>query len=603
MRTLMYKRQSLPGDNFLRSFLIAVISLLYTYALFFSPFSFNFEINSPGSNYILSFTGVLFCLYLIYGTLTSAETYMTIPAMAYILIVYCSATLLFYGSFSNEQLSIVLSLLFIFILFQLFNADFLRFMIFIFVSFTFIEASVLIYQWLSYRSFKNAFLFFNGSLHNSGILACFMVIHFPFLIYMIKRGVNSAITRALLTGGVILFVLFTIYITQSRTALVAFAFIIAVISLREGASYMRGLQLSGYVKLVIIILLIAALIAVFRTPFSGKQLSATGRMFIAEVSSRHLSDHFWFGHGLGSFSLDYPKWQITYFKNTPSPPESYILCAGESYLMFNEFYQLFMETGILGLTIFTVVLYNFFNTRSADYANLLLTLKYTVFCILTCSMTSYPLHVIPIQVIFIFSVGGAYVISNKNAAAGNMLFRNMKLIAFYFILILSVVITFKASEQSVAVYKWLALHDNNAWQRNQLKAKYEDANRVLSKNGKFLIDYGRFLLQDSSDHKQAVLILNKSLLYHFNYSSYQLIAEGYLYAQDIDSAIISYQNLSCYVPSRLLPRYKMIKLLASSGKKAEAKTLARRLLKLPVKVPSNDANMIRSAMKDLVNSR
>jgi hypothetical protein len=331
---------------------------------------------------------------------------------------------------------------------------------------------------------------------------------------------------------------------------------------------------------------------------------------IFKISVAHLFDHFWFGIGIGKFSLYYPQWQIAYFHAHGNPPPLFLESADDSYFAFNEFLQLFIETGFIGFCLFSLLLYKFFTLSSITRDSYMKMLKYTVVVILACGLTSYPFHTIPVLFIMIFCiVSGFKIVVNENilAISGfpsdfkkmyiNKLIYLFVTIGFVISVFLSVVFIKKCN----AICAWSNL-SNRSIDRNTMNYNFSTLNLKLQDDGNFLESYGQFLLEDSTQAKKAYDVLTKSLQFHFNYDSYELIAQACLAEKDTVKAISYYQKLSDYIPTKLLPRYKIVKLLQATGKSREAKISAANLLQIPVKVPSEKAIQIRNEMQSLLGN-
>ncbi|MBL1407348.1 O-antigen ligase family protein [Sphingobacterium faecale] len=83
--------------------------------------------------------------------------------------------------------------------------------------------------------------------------------------------------------------------------------------------------------------------------------SSNGRILIWNVSSTIMKDHWMTGIGLGRFSQEHMHYQKEYLGTKVEDGEKFNRLAGDVRFAFNDFLQIFIEGGILILTMFVFI--------------------------------------------------------------------------------------------------------------------------------------------------------------------------------------------------------------------------------------------------------
>jgi tetratricopeptide (TPR) repeat protein len=470
-----------------------------------------------------------------------------------------------------------------------------------------------------------------GTLRNSGIYSCYIVTGLPFLYYFLFRNkwvfrFNSLFfkllnvfkerlhnyNRILFAGKCLIFIcvlFFSTYIlfyTQSRTAIVALVVaVIAIIWLEYKSVVMCYFKkLPGWVVAGSALIAIYLVGLAFNNLFYFKKLSAIGRLRGWKITCDHITESFWFGTGLGRFTLYYPQWQAQYFKTQSNPPLEFFLSADESYIIFNEYLQLFKEVGLVGFVIVLLLLIYFLRFRSSKHKHLLNSAKATVISIFACGVTSYPLHCTFFLLIitFCFLVGS---ISRENCKSEKPLFFICKPLLKTFLLSIvtfSLVASYRGIQKAIAVYEWASLRNNYTLTREELKLKYANIYQSLYFDGKFLTEYGEYLLQNNADCPQAVKILEEAKKYFFTLRTAKATGYAYWQIKNYSKAIEHFEWISCYMPNRFGIKYELLKLYKESADITNAKRIAKVILTMPVKIPSSKVDQIKWNARQMLSS-
>lgn len=349
--------------------------------------------------------------------------------------------------------------------------------------------------------------------------------------------------------------------------------------------------LSCFIFSVLIIFFIFAL-------FEIKPNSFYGRIFVWKVTFQHLTDYFFTGIGIGNFAFYYPKWQIHYIASH-SLPNTYFFNADETHVAFNEFIQIFVETGLLGLFCFTVLFVKTLCINPLGNKVFVSSIKLTLVLILASALFSYSLHCNVILFLFIFCI--ATLLNNSNTEYNISSIKGRKqIIAFVLLELILSTTAFKSVKEYISIRKWNALRDNLFLNPSETKLKYYDLYPTLKTNGKFLLDYGEHLME-INDLPQAVKILEESKRYYISYRTLLSCADAHYQSQNTSAAIDNLEQLSNLVPYKFYPKYKLVNLYYKSGDSTKRRAMAKFILSMPVKKMSSDVIKIKHEMLEILN--
>lgn len=451
-----------------------------------------------------------------------------------------------------------------------------------------VELAVLVYQYcIDYQG--GNYLQLTGTLDNSGLCACCIVLLSPIVMYCIHststNRVYSSVFLALCCG--------ILCVLQSRAALLSFVVITGIavtgplVRKRYGGS--RAAYLGVLIAVIVVLCLLPLLIGF-------KQDSAVGRLAIWEISLNHLFDIPMFGVGYGAFPKVYQGWQTAYFSGANYDPQ-YIPIVDLPNNVFNEPLQLFIELGIVG------------SIGAALYAMVLMTssitidrragviLKLSMLSVFLFSLFSYPLHSLPILVLAIvivallsglsdykyqFHITGGYV--------RWLLITCIPVALFFSIRIL---------DKNSAIQEWntaKAIADPNL-----AIGHYVKAHPLLQDNGMFLFDYGVFLYK-RKEYRNSIAVLTQSNLLRADIDVVLYLGQNYEALADYTTAEQYYFNAMYSIPNRFRPKYLLLKLFITRHDTENAKAMAEDIVTARVKVHSPEVYDIRNFAKEYLAS-
>jgi tetratricopeptide (TPR) repeat protein len=597
----------------LSPFIFLSFAVLCFYFLFYYQFVFNIELNNNG-HYFAAFvtlscwTLFLIILLLLRGQPDTRQGLIMLIITAYILYLLTS----YHYSFSNEYFTIAGLILILYALLLFGGIKVLHaVLIFLLVMFFWqlLIASTQIQQ-LPLNPGKGNI---RGSLQNSGVFSFYIVSQLPFLYYLLFNVMKPAgikqrpklkymmpfihVARIIVFTLVFGFVTFVIWKSQSRTALIALGVLMTAFFFMN---YGKALQTIIYklpkaFSLSVACILFVGMIYALQKLFYLKKLSAIGRVMAVDISTDHIKDHFWLGTGIGRFTWYYPQWQSQYFLQHPDPPKDYFLSAGESYIIFNEYVQLFQTIGFPGFIVFIWFFICFFRTKSTSHKNLLNTAKFTVITILMCGLTSYPFQVNVMLLLLAFCFSIAAKVNAKKKTLLKLPIRypgiwKILLIVFAAIAGVGSFFAFEGWQAKRALDQLRNRFDDS---RINIKNDYARLNKKLGNNGKFLTEYGFFLKEDKADARDAANILEKAKKHFISRVTIESLAQAYKQTGDYQKAIENYEWLSHYLPNRFGIKLELLKLYNHVNDTASVRKTGHTILTMPVKISSSEVDRIK----------
>ncbi|MBC7915461.1 MAG: O-antigen ligase family protein, partial [Pyrinomonadaceae bacterium] len=170
-------------------------------------------------------------------------------------------------------------------------------------------------------------------------------------------------------------------------------------------------QLKKYsYKRIIIVLCATILVFVslfYLLAFKLKTGSTFGRMLIYGVSFEMVKENYLTGVGLGNFDVRYMEYQ-GHILSAKSAYSSLAIFSDEISTPFNDFIHIWIEQGITSLIIFISILISFIvisvsmiNSKALTYCpRFVIPCSALILVILVSGITSYPLTIIPIAILF-----------------------------------------------------------------------------------------------------------------------------------------------------------------------------------------------------------
>lgn len=330
-----------------------------------------------------------------------------------------------------------------------------------------------------------------------------------------------------------------------------------------------------------VLMLIGAIgiaIVFFAGIYNLKRESADGRLFLWQISVRALSKVPVFGAGLGNFAGVYGEEQYRYFSQ--GIDQETIMKAGSPVYAFNEFIQIGVEQGLIGLALFLCVVIIAIRSCIKDKGKI--GVLGAIVAILVFSFTSYPFSILPICIFFIALI--ALANNDQKKSKTRKIFLVIFLITI-FVFNLRFLHTTTSLKNAYAAWGRLSLINVSKGINEHICGNYADIENWLLRYPGYLYSYGN-ALSKIENYRQSNELLHKGLSISCDPKFCILIGSNYQMMGQFDKAEAYYIRAYYTLPNRLYPLYLLTKLYHETGQEDKARTMAKKLLAQKPKVMS-----------------
>lgn len=437
--------------------------------------------------------------------------------------------------------------------------------------------------------FNKGFLI-TGAFINPSQLAGFLALILP--LCLVASEVD--IRRQLLFRGISLAFLLTILLTGSRAAILAIALVFGFqyFTKLKYANWLKNLKGRAFISIAIALCLYFFYIV--------RQDSANGRLLIWKIGCRMIADAPILGGGIGFVKSNFNLYQGEYFKAGEGTTYAKMLASNNVY-MFNEYIRIFVESGIIGFLLFSVMILTSLRTRNVreDYTILYRSLLRVMGILAIFSLFSYPFATIPIHGLFLVCLA---LIQTCKSGRRDVITLNSSLVQILTIPIICITIflTYTVFKNIRSVYVWrkAALVTNTP--SSTTLSIYRKIMPSLSNNPDFLLTYGSALCENGL-YKDALPVLNKVKTYRNDNILYCQIASCHVGLSQDSLVVLNYETAANMVPFALTPKFLLFDFYRSTNREKLARSVAQEILRTPVKIQTIKAGAIREEAQRFLN--
>lgn len=355
--------------------------------------------------------------------------------------------------------------------------------------------------------------------------------------------------------------------------------------------FFRKQQLKHILLISSCVLLILALC--FTGMFYLKQGSAEGRLVIWKASIKFLLERDnWAGIGLGHFTEAYAEAQSTYLANH-QPGSNEVMVSDFPEYGFNEYLQIGIETGIVALLLFLLLLFFAFTqgikTKQTGVVGALI--SFSVF-----SFFSYPFSILPFCIVFIFLLSATSIEINLQEKLLVRQFRISLILSSIVFTVLTSFLLFRAYYFIESVKFWSTVSHYHPSEQTSI---YADNYDQLSDQYYFLLAYGKHLSEIKS-YTKSNIILDKAKRFSCDPFLYILSGSNYQQQGLFKRAEEDYLKAYRIVPNRIYPLYLLAKLYKEQGDNLKMKDMAYKVIYKKEKIPSLWVGKIKKEMSDII---
>ena len=451
--------------------------------------------------------------------------------------------------------------------------------------------------WVGLNSvyFKMTGFFLNPGPHGAYLAA---VLPFALVLLVDTKKTGSLLKNRLLRGGLwisLLLLLTACMLSGSRTAILSGAAGMLYI-LNERYHLLQLVQRARSHKKWLIALALITTLVIAAFLFYAKVDSSYGRLLIWKISTNLWWDDPIFGIGSGRFAVDYANYQAAYFAGNNDSTHLQQL-AGMTYFAFNEWLQIGVELGVVGLLLFATLFYHLLKIPART--PLALGSKAGIVVVLVQTFFFYPLSVLPIQLFFTFciatvasSLPGTPLLPLPTSIRRAITLVSFILAGFFLVYQAN---TFRALRQ------WKKAAAIILFQEKKALSIYQDVYPRLQYKGEFLFNYGAELSKLGS-YQKSITLLEAAKKKFSHIDLYMFLGNGYKALGQYAKAEQSYQHAAHMIPHRFYPKYLLVQLYRETNQTTKARRLAKEIMNAEPKVTSNEVAEIKHAMKKFLNN-
>jgi O-antigen ligase len=341
-----------------------------------------------------------------------------------------------------------------------------------------------------------------GFFDNSGIYSIYLCLFAVLSIGIVIN--NKAYKKFLICWHIFIYLTISIVIilTQSRTAMIALTFgsVLQFVTIKKyRLNILKIHRRVPHTKWALIIITLIIFLSSFKL-YSLKKDSADGRILIWKTSLTAISEKPLLGHGTLNYQSVRAQTQTQYFQ-TGSQTEQEERLAGTLEFAFNDFLQITVESGILGLILLITIITITFIKCNNDITSFL---KPVLATLLTTCLFSYPMQRIELISIFIVLIG--ILNNNKQQRSIAISGFNYKIIRVLFSI--SIILCIASGS--------LLLKSNYNWKRTYeqyrngkldfMSMYYNRLYPVLRSDGYYLFNYAAIMTKVGQHQKSITLL-------------------------------------------------------------------------------------------------
>lgn len=412
-----------------------------------------------------------------------------------------------------------------------------------------------------------------GSFGTPSVYACFVSIGLIMSLLLLKDGQHSIGKRVLLVS-VIVVCLFSVIISESRTAILAIVGSLCFL-------FRRKIRYRPLISLSILSLAISL--------YSINTGSVKGRLLIWKISFQLLEQYPLAGIGIGNFAPLYADQQAKYFSQNDSEDEK--MTADLVMHPYNEYLGIVLALGIpAALGLLMISIYALSQVRRQELTGIITLL----ICIAIFCLSSLPLS--GLSICLTTAILFALLATNQPVL---FTIRIRKYIAVLLIPVMAYGV-FHDSRHIFNVLQFKTLVEENGPNGVPNYKQLESCMQIIPDNGYMLYEMGR-LLYAQGEYKNCIDIMLCAAKTIVNDDIYLYIGSSYEKLNSQNKAAFYYSYCSHMLPHRFMPLYRLFCLYKNNNDTCHARAMAIAISKMRVKVPSRTVTDIQLQIESFIH--
>jgi O-antigen polymerase len=461
-----------------------------------------------------------------------------------------------------------------------------------------VESLICVFQFGGLIKSQNQFIKVSGTWENPNVTAMFLSMSLPAILSnTIFKKYTATIWFNRCFAAVILI---AITLLKCRTAFIG-SLVVLTIFLNQKYNVSNKLKekYSFSKQLLLLFLSLVLIIPVAIYAYKWKQNSADGRKLVWKISAFMFTQNHITGIGFGNFEHDYNLQQAEYFAQGKGSSEE-INNAGFVNMAYNEFLQNAVEGGVIALLLFSAFIFSLFASSTKQKQPIPPPAALAVSGIAAfAAMSFFNFSVQAIPVMCLFIIYAALIISNSKSIVSFTFFQNKKFVSA--ILSLSGILIFATQISLANAFAKTKVAINLS--KDGFNAEAVEALKPLSSKMQnceaYWVNFGN-ALSNQKDYKKALFSYKKASTITSSPFLYMNIGNIYFKLHQFDSAINSCTTAKNIMPSRLKPRYALMKIYEAKNDTANAIQTAKELIAMQPKFQSKEADYYKEdALKTL----
>lgn len=442
----------------------------------------------------------------------------------------------------------------------------------------------------------------DGRLANPNLAATFLAMAFPLVLYSTTGAKGYLRWLALLA---LILLLAALPLLKGRAA---FLGVLAggVCYLFWNTEWFEKFRfslksLAAWKVAVAVLVLVSALSGLGIGLYNAKETSSEGRLMIWQISMELGGKRPWFGHGPNTFSREYNLAQAAFFSSGQATP-SQVFSSDFIKIAYNDYIQNWVEGGWTGLLLFlgftgSLLVAPVFipirtSERRAAYAG--------IWAFMVMGMVNSVQYAIPCFALFVLYTSWLCCPSGKTQPGP--LSRRMAALIGLFMIVAGVCLLGRLLYmERVSRHLKTAAEYLQRGETQKAVPLLQHIEDILP----FSYDYwywSAMLSYQSKDYQTALQKLEKATKYGSDPAFFLKMGDCYIRLGQTDEAIRAYSLAMYIVPSRLQPKYVLLKTFIARGDTLEATKMAREIVAQKPKGISKNAVFYKKEANDWLNS-
>lgn len=458
------------------------------------------------------------------------------------------------------------------------------------------ESLICLGQLMGLISSASSWFNVTGTFPNPNITAIFLVLMLP-IHGVLRNHFHQKSHKILFLVGFVTIVL-AIIVLKCRTAWLgaSVALISAVFAIK---SIQNNFRKQRIVSILILIAVGVVLLSAMVKMYNFKRESAEGRILIWKISSQMFLEKPLSGFGFGLFEKYYNQHQAQYFATNEASIKD-INSAGFVRMAYNEYLEIAVEGGIIGVGLFVSLLLSLFITffKSPPNTNSLAAVTGLV-QIAVMSIVNFTIQAIPVMAVF--SLFSAIIISSRPVSCRILRHaRQSGVLLALFLLGVSVLIIQKHFSLFTSLHLQKKAFDLSSYQTNGKASDMISETKSDLKKCESFYNAAIVIAIREGDMEKAYEIFQTGKEYTSSQNFYLNgggVCEALGKFKEAENAYLFASNM---IPSLLTPKYRLMKLYRNYGQEQKAKIMAEAIMQTQPKIENDKSKEYKNAAKEIL---